>query len=185
MDSLISQGVGVCGCIILFSAAYYGNVWDAQNFPFLSQEIFSETSNASNPVLWNQTAVIGPDNRINQAALDAQGLPYFATTYALNLLVTNMSVTCAMVHLILWNWTDMKAAFRMFTPANLRNLFDFKNWSLNFWRTSDVPAENQEHYDPHYKLMLAYKAVPDWWFGCVLLLSFVIAMALLYTGHTT
>jgi len=33
--------------------------------------------------------------------------------------------------------------------------------------------------------MMAYKAVPGWWFGCVLLLSFVIAMTLLYTGHTT
>jgi hypothetical protein len=185
MDSLISQGLGICGCIVVFTAAFYGNLWDAQNLPFLSQEIFSNTSNATNPVLWNQTAVIGADNKIDKAALDIQGLPLFATTYAINILVTNMSTTAAFTHLCLWYWTDMKAAFAIFTPTSLRRLFDFRNWSLDFFRKSSVPEENQEHYDPHYKLMMAYKAVPNWWFGIVLLLSFIIAMTILYTGNST
>ena len=185
MDSLISQGIGVCGCVVVFTAAYYCNLWDAQNFPFLSQEIFSGASNATNPIPWNQTAVIGPDNRIDPVALEAQGLPYFATTYAINILVTNMSTTATFTHLFLWYWSDMKAAFSVFTPAGFRDLIDYQNWSLAFWRNSAVPEENQDHYDPHYKLMLAYKAVPNWWFVCVLLLSFTIAMAILYTGHST
>lgn len=185
MDSLISQGIGICGCIVLFSAAYYGNLWNAKNLPFLSQEIFSETSNDSNPVAWNQNAVIGPDNRIDTEALKSLGLPYFATSYAINILVTNMSTTATFVHLFLWYWDDMKSAFAMLTPSSLRRTFDFKNWSLAFCRNSDVPDENQDHYDPHYKLIMAYKAVPDWWFGCVLLLSFVISMSIIYTGHST
>jgi hypothetical protein len=110
MDSLISQGIGICGCVVLFSAAYYGNLWNAQNFPFLSQSLFSGDSNATNPIVWNQTAVIGSNNRIDPVALAVQGLPYFATTYGINLLVTNMSVTACFVHLCLWYWKYMKAA---------------------------------------------------------------------------
>jgi hypothetical protein len=138
MDSLISQGIGICGCIAVFLGVYYGNIWDALNLPFLSQEIFSQTSNVTNPVVWNQTAVIGSDNLINQAALQLQGLPRFAATNAVNLIVTNMSTTAAITHLCLWYWSDIKAAFSMFTPTNLRKLFDFRNWSLDFWRNSSV-----------------------------------------------
>jgi len=183
MDSLISQGLGICGCIVVFTACYYGNVWDAQKFPFLSQSLFSVDSNSTNPITWNQTAVIGPDHRIDQAALAVQGLPYFATTYAINLLVTNMSVTALIVHLFLWYWTDMKAAFEPFAPSNLRRLVTREYWTT--WRDSAEASPNEENYDPHYKLIMAYKAVPDWWFALVLLLSFTIAMVILYTGHST
>ncbi|PMD19683.1 peptide transporter MTD1 [Hyaloscypha hepaticicola] len=183
MDSLISQGIGICGCVVLFSAAYYGNLWNAQNFPFLSQSLFSGDSNATNPIVWNQTAVIGSNNRIDPVALAVQGLPYFATTYGINLLVTNMSVTACFVHLCLWYWKDMKAAIAPFRPSNLRRLVTREYWTT--WKDSAEPAPNEENYDPHYKLMMQYKAVPDWWFGCVLLLSFTIAMIILYTGHST
>jgi hypothetical protein len=132
MDSLISQGLGICGCIVVFTACYYGNVWNAQQFPFLSQEIFSETSNASNPVLWNQTLVIGPDNLVNQTAVEQQGLPWFATTYAINILVANMATTAALIHLCLWYPTDMLGAFP-FTPTKIQNFFEFRDFSLDFW----------------------------------------------------
>lgn len=185
MDSLISQGLGICGCIVLFSAVYYGNVWNAQNFPFLSQELFSQNSTIANPVQWNQTLVIGPDNVIDPAALAVEGLPYFATTYAVNLLVTNMSVTAVITHLLLWNRKEVLAAFAAFAPSRLRKTLDPRTWTLNFWRNGAEPDEMQEHYDPHYRPIMAYKACPDWWYGIILLISFVIAMIILYTGHTT
>jgi OPT oligopeptide transporter protein len=183
MDSLIGQGVGICGCIVVVSAAYYGNLWDVQKFPFLSQDLFSAASNAASPIEWNQTAVIASDNRIDPAALAIEGLPYFVTTYGINLLVTNMSVTTCFIHMLLWYWIDMKAAFEPFAPANLRRLISREYRTT--WKNSSEPEPNEDHFDPHYKLMMAYKAVPDWWFGCVLLLSFSSAMIILYTKHST
>ncbi len=129
MDSLISQGIGVCGCIALFSAAYYGNLWNAQNLLFLSQSLFSADSNATNPIVWNQTAVIGSNNRIDSGALAVQGLPYFATTYRINLLVTNMSATAAFVHLCLWYWKDMRAVVAPFRLSHLRRLVTREYWT--------------------------------------------------------
>jgi hypothetical protein len=38
----VSQYAGVAICIVLFSACYANNVWNAQNFPFLSQALFYE-----------------------------------------------------------------------------------------------------------------------------------------------
>lgn len=68
MDSLISQGIGWVLCIVIFGGAFSPNLWNAQNFPFLSQVLFSEASNSTNPIQWNQSAVIGPDNLIDQTA---------------------------------------------------------------------------------------------------------------------
>lgn len=185
MDSLISQGIGIVGCIILFSAVYYGNVWEAKKFPFLAQQLFSNTSSATEPVVWNQSFVIGADHRVNREALADVGLPWFATTYAVSQLVVNMSTTAAITHLCLWYWDDVKAAFAMFHPSALRKALDPRTWSLAFWKNSAEPDENQENYDPHYKLIMAYKAVPDWWYGLVLLLSFAIGMIIIYKGNTT
>lgn len=185
MDSLISQGIGIVGCISLFTACYYGNVWQAQNFPFLAQQIFANTSTAGNPVVWNQSLVIGSDYRVDKDALELIGLPWFSASYAASIIVINMSTTAAFTHLCLWYWSDVKAAFAMFHPSALRKTFDSRNWSLDFWRDSAKPAEDQDNYDPHYKLIMAYKAVPDWWFGLVLLLSFTIGMVIIYKGHTT
>jgi len=124
MDSLISQGLRICGCFILFCGAYYRDVWKSSRFPFLSQTLLTLNSRVENPIQWHQTTVIGSDNFIDPVALEAQGLPYFATTYALNLLVTNMSVTAVITHLFLWNQKEMMTAFAGFAPAKLRRTLD-------------------------------------------------------------
>lgn len=185
MDSLISQGVGVIFCIVLFAGAYYTNLWNAQQFPFLSQVLFDQTSNASNPVQWNQTAVIGSDNVINPDALAAQGLPSFATTYALNILVTNMAISATIVHLCLYFWQEMKYAFAFFSPSKLKAIVNVRSWNLKFWQGHNVAPPMEDHYDPHYRLMLAYKPVPDWWFSVVLVLSMTVGMICIYEGNST
>lgn len=185
MESLISQGIGICGCVIVFSAVYYGNVWEAKRFPFLSQEIFQGNSTAGNYTTWNQNFVIGSDNRIDKAKLDIIGLPWLATTYAVNILVTNMATAAAVTHICLFYWNDVKASFAWAKPSNLRKAVDPRTWSTSFYKNSSTPDKDQPHYDPHYKLMLAYKTAPDWWYLVVLGISFVIAMAIIYTGNST
>jgi len=94
-------------------------------------------------------------------ALEAKGLPYFATTYALNLLVTNMSVTTAVTHLFLWNRKEMMAAFTGSALAKLRRTLDPRTWTMDFWKNGDISDPVEHNYDPHYKLMTAYKACPN------------------------
>ncbi|OJJ49265.1 hypothetical protein ASPZODRAFT_60723 [Penicilliopsis zonata CBS 506.65] len=185
MESLISQGVGVILCIVVFSGVYYGNIWNAQNFPFLSQVLFSENATMADQLQWNQTLVIGADNRIDKEALALVGLPSFAATYAVNILVSNMSISAGIVHMLLWNWNDMQAALSAFYPSNLKRKFNPKNWNLTFWKSEATVEPNEENYDPHYKLMMSYKPVPNWWYSLVLVLSVVIGLICLYKGDST
>lgn len=88
ISSLISQGIGITGCIILFAGVYYSNVWNALDYPFLSQLVFSNSSMAGNPVQWNQTLAIGPDSKIDMGTVAQLGLPAFSATNALNMMLT-------------------------------------------------------------------------------------------------
>lgn len=186
MESLISMGLGTCLCIFVFSGVYYSNIWNAQQYPFLSQVLFNRDSNATVSVQWNQTAVIGSNNMIDPVALAKEGLPAITATYILNILGSNMGIAAGITHMLLYNWRDLAPAFDMFRPSTLRKLFSLKTWNIfSKDRHDDEPAENLDYYDPHYKLMLNYKAVPNWWFGLILIFSLVVGFVILYLGHST
>lgn len=185
MDALISMGVGTILCISLFSGVYFTNVWNAQNYPFLSQVLFSRQGNSTNFIQWNQTAVIGSDNRIDPVALKAEGLPAFAGSYVVNILTSNMAISAGIVHLLLYNWNDLKPVLEIFKPSNFRKIFLPRTWNVFSKDSANEFEQPQENYDPHYKLMLAYKPVPNWWFLVILVLSAVVALVVLYVGDST
>lgn len=103
LESLISQGIGVILCCLVFIGIYYGNVWGSGNLPFLSQVLFQAPANGSSTAQWNQTAVIGPDNFIDKEALAQQGLPLLTGTYVINILTSNMMMTAGITHLCLYH----------------------------------------------------------------------------------
>lgn len=189
VSSLISQGIGITGCIILFTGVYYSNIWDAQKYPFLSQLIFSDTSTADNPVQWNQTAALGPDGKIDMDAVQQLGLPSFSASNVLNVLLTNMCITAAIIHLILWYPTELKAAFRFLNPrrllANAKSLTKRLRSSSNTQPASSSSSNAEAHYDPHYLLMQSYKDCPDWWYAAVLILSAAVAFVVIYESEST
>ncbi len=43
----------------------------------------------------------------------------------------------------------------------------------------------EDHYDPHYELMLNYEECPNWWFGAALLFSTVVALICMYLGASS
>lgn len=54
------------------------NVWNASNFPFLSQDLFYE-----NGTQYDQTLILNADYSLNSTALAEQGLPWYAASNAL------------------------------------------------------------------------------------------------------
>ena len=79
----------------------------------------------------------------------------------------------------------MKGVCTSLSPSPLKRLLQPQTWKLKFWESGRVPDENQNHCDPHYKLLLAYEPCPDWWYGAVLVLSVVVALIVLYKGDST
>lgn len=90
---------------------------------------------------------------------------------------------------MLWNFDDLKSAWSFASVANLRSLVNPRSWNLRFWKADTAkskwggPADKET--DPHYRLMLAYEDVPNWWYGTILVLSTVVGLAMLYLGKST
>jgi hypothetical protein len=119
-------------CSILFMGIYYGNIWRSQDFPFLSQLLYDSTSNSTVFAEYNLTSILTPDNVIDRAGLEAQGIPYMTGTYIAYLITSNMGITAAIVHMCLWNWDDIKAGFFFLSPTYLKKLTQPSFWI--FWK---------------------------------------------------
>lgn len=169
--TLTNAFMGFLICIALFLGVYYGNAWQAQAFPFLSQQLFSATSTSTLYVAYNQSAILDQNNELDPSLLEAAGLPSFAATYASYLLTTSLGITASVAHVLLFNTSAISKVFRLPTlPRAGRN-------------TSQ--AENPQKLDPHYLKMLQYKEVPTWWYVLIGLLSMVTGLACTYTLKST
>ncbi|KAF2665474.1 OPT superfamily oligopeptide transporter [Microthyrium microscopicum] len=185
LNTLNNNFVGYLLCIAVFTGVYYGNIWNALKFPFISQLLYTEESNGTNFVQFNQTAVLNEDMQIDMAKVAEQGLPYFASTFAVYILATNLSITATFSHLLIWNYDDIKNAWAFLTPSSLKRLTKARTWQ--FWKHDDSKwgGENDPETDPHYRLLLAYKDTPNWWYGILFVASLFIGLGLLYVTKST
>ncbi|SGY63559.1 BQ5605_C007g04806 [Microbotryum silenes-dioicae] len=149
----VSQYAGVGLCCILFCACYVNNVWNAQSFPFLSQQLFYE-----NGTEYDQLSILNPDFSLNQTLLEQQGIPWYATSNAIYYLGSNLAIGASLSHVVIW-----------FLPSIMKAFKEYRDRSQP---------------DPHYQKMLVYREVPMWWYGLTLVISFAMAMATCYTGHS-
>ena len=187
LQTLINNFVGYILCIAVFIGVYYGNIWNAQKFPFLSQALFTDASNGTNFVQFNQTAVLTPEYKVDSALVAEQGLPYFAATFAVYILATNLSITATFSHLMLWNYHDLKSAWAFMSPAAIKSNMNPRSWDWRIWTTTDSKwgGDDDTEQDPHYRLILAYKDAPNWWYVMVFLVSTIIGLAMLYISKST
>ncbi|MCJ1411801.1 hypothetical protein MMC19_005893 [Ptychographa xylographoides] len=187
LQTLVNNLVGYLLCICVFMGVYYMNVWNAQDFPFLSQLLFSNTSNSTVFAQYNQTAVLDSNNVLNEAALEQLGVPYFASTYATYILSTNLAITATFTHMFLWNYNDISTAWGFASYSNIKSIFRPSSWNYRFWKSgSDVgTAEEDGINDPHYALMRVYKDAPNWWYGLVLIFSIIVGLICLYSADST
>lgn len=109
LQTSVNMLIGIIGCYILFMGVYYGNVWRSYDFPFLSQELFDGASNSTNFIVYNQTLILNENFEVDQTLLEQQGIPYLTGTYIAYLITSNMGLTATLVHMLLWNFDDMKA----------------------------------------------------------------------------
>ena len=139
--------------------------------------------------LYNQTAILNNKSELDEAKLASAGLPYLSSSYVSTLISGNMAVVAGIVHLLLWNYNDLKSGWSFLHPHRFRKYFRLSSWSLKSWTESNGTDEQEplddRLADPHYKLMRSYKDAPNWWYGLVLLASFIVSMVVIYTCHST
>ncbi|OAX33321.1 OPT superfamily oligopeptide transporter [Rhizopogon vinicolor AM-OR11-026] len=180
LKAQFSNFLGYVFCTVVFVAVYYNNIWKAQNFPFLSQLLFYE-----NGTEYNQTLILNTDYEVDPTLLAEQGLPYYASTWVVYLLSTNVALAATFTHLLLWNRNDLRSAWNWMTMSSIKQWwanFDWKVWQADGMREGDI---DDEQIDPHYKLMLKYPDAPNSWYFIVFLLSSIVALVVIYKTDST
>jgi hypothetical protein len=134
---------------LILTVCYYRNVFGGGDILWMSTSLFND-----NGSVYDQSAVLTPDNRLNATALASVGLPRYTTTYALSQMMYNLSLGAALVHVALYNWAELKQAFG----------------GLRFLKNSS------EIDDPHFRAMQKYREVPMWWYLAVFFISLAIGI---------
>jgi len=190
-QTLFNSFIGYLGCTILFMGLFYGNVWRAQDFPFLSQFLFDPSSNSTNFVTYNTTSIFNSDFIVDNDAVDAQGIPWLTSSYVGYLITSNAGLTATIVHMLLWNYNEIKLGWAFVNTENLKRLVTPSTYA--FWKNRGVRTEEEKEVllndptiDPHYKKMVPnYDEVPDSWYFACFLASFITAMVCLYVMKST
>lgn len=178
LNTLINQLIGYFGCIILTTAAYHANLWNAKAFPFMAQGLY--LANGSD---YDQTQLLGADNIVDPELLKSYGAPWFSMSNALSLLCLNMAVTAGIVHIICWHWADIRHLFVWMLPHNL--VAEFKEMKADgrfkFWKGSTyVEKFPGTEGDAHFAAMRKYKEAPAWWYYVILVLALVVGLIVTY-----
>jgi len=153
--------------------------------------LFTGESNGTYYAEYNQTLILNSKMEIDQTLLDTVGPPYLTATYIGYLITSNMGFTATFVHMLLWNYEEIKAGWAWAKPSNLRKLFRLQTYK--FWQNQETPEErltrkeSDPNLDPHYKLMLRnlYPEVPTWWWGIVVVISWALGLGCLYGMDST
>lgn len=190
LQTLVNSGIGYLGCIVLYMGLYYGNIWRSLDFPFLSQQLFDGSSNATNFVPYNVTTILNSDFIIDNAAVDTQGIPWLTGSYVSYLITSNAGLTATFVHMLLWNYNEIKVGWEFVTVENIKKLFNPRTYM--FWKNGGQRTEEEKErirndptVDPHYKVMLQYDECPTSWYVAAFLASFIVAMTCLYVMKST
>lgn len=181
--------VGYILCIVVFMGVYYSNIWDAKNFPFMSQDLFYQDSTPGNFLIYNQSLILDSANKLDPAALAVQGIPRMSATYVVYLIATNLSVASTFTYMYLFHWDKLQSSFKWIYSVKEM----VANWRhyVKFWKKADydqrLTAEGQVPEicdDPHFKAYLKYEDVPHWWYFATLAIAFIVAVVCLYEGNT-
>lgn len=190
LQTMFNSFLGYLGGIIISMGLYYTNTWRAQDFPFMSQLLFDGSSNTTNYVTYNETAIINSDFIVNNTLVDEMGVPYLTATYVNYLITSNAGLTATFVHMLLWNYAEVSLGWNWITMDSIKSLFRPSNYA--FWRHSGSRTEEEKErirndptIDPHYKKMLDYTEVPSVWYFLVFLVSWVVGLVCLYVIRST
>nr|GAT45290.1 OPT oligopeptide transporter [Mycena chlorophos] len=194
LKAQVSNFIGYILCMVVFCGVYYNNIWSAKSFPFvglrftsffffskaglqLSQELFY-----ANGTVYDQLLILNSNFEVDPTLLAEQGLPFYASTWVVQLLTTNLGMAATFTHLLLWNRDELRAAWSWATPSALKQSFATFNW--RFWQDTGMREDDPET-DPHYREMLKYPDAPNSWYFVTLLISLIIALVLIYKTNST
>jgi hypothetical protein len=105
--------------------------------------------------VYDQLLILNSNYEVDPSLLAEHGLPFYAATWVVQLLATNMAMAATFTHLLLWNRSDLKGAWSWATPTALKK--SWATFNIRFWENDGMRAKpdvDDKEIDPHYEEML-------------------------------
>jgi OPT family oligopeptide transporter len=187
LQTLINEFIGYFISIFLYMGIYYGGMWEARRFPFLSPMLFDDKSTSKKYVPFDVKRILNEDKVVDPKLVAEVGLPWFSASHASALVTLNVAIAGTIAHMLLWHYDDLSSAWAFLAPKNIKALGSPMKWNWKFWQgeARKLTQEEAEAIDPHYALMQAYEEVPNWWYGLVWGISVTLGMVAIHVGKTT
>ncbi|CAG7988873.1 unnamed protein product [Penicillium salamii] len=81
---------------------WYGNVWGAKTFPFMSASLFS-----ANGTSFSTTSILTSDNVVDGAKLERVGLPYLTSSTVWGFFSQNLAIGALITHVLIFYGKDI------------------------------------------------------------------------------
>ncbi|CAI5999230.1 unnamed protein product [Closterium sp. NIES-65] len=186
--AILNVGIGFALFVyVLIPICYWGNVFAATRFPFLSSGTY-QWSGDRYPV----QAIITPDFRLNETMYTEQNLaPYISVFFALCYGLGFAALTATVVHVALWYGPEiyqrtMSAGALVLAPAAPHAARQDLESSCQPSQPVRFPplsfqslSATEVKPDVHTRLMQRYPKVPWWWFLLLLLANIAVCIAFL------
>ncbi|RAL12974.1 OPT family oligopeptide transporter [Aspergillus homomorphus CBS 101889] len=150
----IHQAAGFLACFVIMLGIYYGNGWNSKSLPFMSTRLL-QANGTSYPV-----ATIFPGGVLDEAALEAHGLPKLTGSFAFAMFMANAAIGALVAHTILF-------------------------WGRDIWRTYKSARAGNYEDRHHVHMAKHYKETPWWWYVFVLFCSFVLGLVVVLKENVT
>ena len=129
---------------LVLTLAYYKNSFNARDLVFMSTSLFGPDGSS-----YDQSAILTPDNRLDPTKLEQVGLPRYTATYVVSQMCYNFSLGAAIVHVLLWNWKELKRG-KCFPTCAQSRVISSGSWLLAFGSLRFFKGD-KDIDDPHYK----------------------------------
>ncbi|CAM8950570.1 unnamed protein product [Rhodiola kirilowii] len=129
---------------VLAPLCYWLDVYKAKTFPIFSDNMFTK-----NGLVYNISAIIDSDFRLDTAAYDREGQLYLSTFFVMTYGVGFAALSATLVHVLLFHGREI-----------------WEKRKSSFVRKMDI----------HTRLMSKYKQVPAWWFISILIGNIVFSI---------
>jgi OPT family oligopeptide transporter len=142
--------VGVGFILIMYVVtplAYWFNVYDARTFPIFSKDLFTSTGE-----IYNISKIVDCDFRFDLQTYKEYGPLHLSTFMVFSYGIAFAALAATVTHAILFHGKDL-------------------------WSTVGLQAFKDQKVDVHTRVMRKYRAVPQWWFIIVLILTVMVTIA--------
>ncbi|PPQ69348.1 hypothetical protein CVT24_001643 [Panaeolus cyanescens] len=141
---------------------YYNNVWHSQYLPISALTAFDNTGKR-----YDVRRVIGPDLTLDKEAYKNYSPLYISTTFAISYGLSFLSISCAPVPLS----DPFYDAYGSVLLATITHAI------IHFWRPIRLQFRRsmREQPDIHARLMSQYPQVPEWYYACIFVVTFIFA----------